>query len=133
MKGTARHFEIHVSNPDETIPFYKGLLGYFEWAVLGEWPGGLGMGDENGVSLWFMTTPDDHRAHPFDRDATGLSHFAIWVEDAAAVDTFVREYMQPHGIAPQFETPRARDDFGGSYYQVMFVDPEGLAVEVYHA
>ena len=34
--------------------------------------------------------------------------------------------MQPRGIAPQFETPRARPDFGPSYYQVMFVDPEGL-------
>ncbi|MDA0364953.1 MAG: hypothetical protein O2843_03680 [Chloroflexi bacterium] len=45
----------------------------------------------------------------------------------------MREYMEPHGIAPQFETPRARSDFGGKYYQVMFVDPEGLALEVYHA
>jgi len=133
VKGTARHFELHVAKPDETIPFYKELLGYFEWNVLGEWPGGLGMGDDNNVSLWFMATPDDHRQHPFDRDATGLSHFAIWVDGQEAVDTFVREYMQPHGIAAQFETPRARADFGGSYYQVMFVDPEGLAIEVYHA
>lgn len=131
MKGKASHFEIHVSKPDETIPFYKDLLTYFEWKVLGEWPGGLGIGDEHGVSLWFMATPDDHRQHPFDRDATGLSHLAIWVDDQAAVDGFVREYMEPRGISPQFETPRARDDFGGKYYQVMFVDPEGLAVEVY--
>ena len=32
-----------------------------------------------------------------------------------------------------FETPRARPDFSQTYYQVMFVDPEGLAIEVYHA
>lgn len=132
MKGTAHHFELYISKPDDTIPFYKDLLGYFEWNVLAEWPGGLGIGDGN-VSLWFLPTPDEHRTHPFDRDATGLSHFAIHVENAEAVDTFVREYMQPHGLEPQFETPRARPDFGGEYYQVMFVDPEGLAVEVYHA
>jgi catechol-2,3-dioxygenase len=128
----ARHFELHASKPDETIPFYKDLLSYFEWDVLGEWPGGLGMGDGNQVSLW-LATPEDHRQHAFDRDATGLSHFAIWVDGREAVDTFVRDYMQPHGIEPQFETPRARGDFGGNYYQVMFVDPEGMAVEVYHA
>jgi hypothetical protein len=45
----------------------------------------------------------------------------------------VREFMQPRNIEPQFETPQARPDFRESYYQVMFVDPEGLAVEVFHA
>jgi len=48
----------------------------------------------------------------------------------------VREYMQPRGIKAEFETPRARPEFNllsGAYYQVMFVDPEGLAVEVFHA
>ena len=39
--------------------------------------------------------------------------------------------VQSNGIEAQFETPRARTDFGPSYYQVMFVDPEGLAVEVF--
>ena len=41
--------------------------------------------------------------------------------------------MKPKGIAAAFDTPRARADFGGKYYQVMFVDPEGLAVEVFTA
>ncbi|MDA0364954.1 MAG: hypothetical protein O2843_03685 [Chloroflexi bacterium] len=45
VKGKAHHFELHMSKPDETIPFYKDLLGYFEWKVLSEWPGGLGIGE----------------------------------------------------------------------------------------
>ena len=98
---------------------------------MAEWPGGLGIGDGN-VSLWFFPTPDDHRQHDFDRDSTGLSHYGIHVDNKEAVDTFVREYMQPHGIEPQFETPRARG-LWRKYYQVMFVDPEGLAVEVFTA
>jgi hypothetical protein len=34
-------------------------------------------------------------------------------------------------MAPEWGTPRVRDDYGGNYYQVMFADPEGLAIEVY--
>ena len=94
-----------------------------------------GVGDGN-VSFWFFATQDDHRQHPFDRDATGLNHIGIHVDSKEAVDAFVREYMQPRGIKAEFETPRARPEFNllsGAYYQVMFVDPEGLAVEVFHA
>jgi catechol 2,3-dioxygenase-like lactoylglutathione lyase family enzyme len=132
LKGLANHFEIHVSRPEETIPFYKDLLGYFEWKVQAEWPGGLGIGDAN-VSLWFFATPDELKRHAFNRDATGLSHVGIRVDSRTDVDTFVQEYMRPRGIQPQFDTPRAREDFGANYYQVMFVDPEGLAVEVFCA
>src|SRR5262245_59864781 len=132
MKGSVNHFEIHVARPDVTIPFYKELLGYFEWQVLAEWPGGLGIGDGN-VSLWFFGTEAGRPAQPYDRDGVGLGHFGIHVESAEAVRTFVSEFMEPRAIAPQFDTPRARPDFRESYFQVMFLDPEGLAVEVFHA
>jgi catechol 2,3-dioxygenase-like lactoylglutathione lyase family enzyme len=132
MKGTVNHLEIHVSKPDETIPFYKDLLTYFEWQVVSEWPGGLGIGDGT-VSLWFFPTPEEHQQPAFERDATGMSHFGIRVESRDDVETFVRDYLGPRGIAPQFDTPRAREDFGPTYYQVMFVDPEGLAIEVFTA
>ena len=52
-------------------------------------------------------------------------------ENKEAVDTFVSQYMQPKGVVAEFDTPRQRSDFGPTYYQVMFVDPEGLAVEVF--
>ena len=90
MKGKANHFEIHVAKPDETVPFYRELLQYFEWNVLDEWPGGLGISD-GGVSLWLMTTPAEHANNAFDRDATGLSHFGIHLGSREGVDTFVEE------------------------------------------
>jgi len=132
VKGRANHVELHIAKPDETIPFYKDLLGYFEWPIMAEWPGGLGMGDNN-FSLWFLTTPEEYAKTPFNRDGNGISHFGIHVQSRQDVDTFVTEYLQPHGIRPQFGTPRAREDFGPDYYQVMFVDPEGLAIEVYRS
>jgi hypothetical protein len=81
MKGSANHFEIHVARPEVTIPFYKELLGYFEWQILAEWPGGLGIGDGN-VSLWFFGTPSDRPPQPYDRDGVGLGHFGIHVASA---------------------------------------------------
>jgi catechol 2,3-dioxygenase-like lactoylglutathione lyase family enzyme len=130
MKGLLNHLELHASKPDETIAFYKDMLGYFEWTVIADWPGGLGMSDGN-ASIWLFPTAEELRSYAFNRDATGLSHIGIHVGSRADVDTFVHDYMQPHGIEPQFETPRARPDFNPTYYQVMFVDPEGLAIEVF--
>jgi hypothetical protein len=115
-----------------TIPFYKDLLTYLEFSVMAEWPGGLGMGDGH-TSLWFVPTPDEHKAAKFNRDATGIGHIGIHVSSREDVDTFFNDYMKPKGIAAAFDTPRAREDFGAKYYQVMFVDPEGLAVEVFTA
>ena len=62
-----------------------------------------------------------------------LNHLGIHVGSKEDVDKFQAEFMQPRGIKAEFETPRPRPDFGGDYYQVMFIDPEGLAIEVFHA
>jgi catechol 2,3-dioxygenase-like lactoylglutathione lyase family enzyme len=131
LKGVANHIELHAAKPEETLPFYKDLLGYFEWPVVAEWPGGLGMGSRQ-FSLWFFATSDEHKGAPFNRDATGIGHLGIHVDSAADVDRFVEEYLKPRGIATQFDTPRKREDFNPTYYQVMFLDPEGLAIEVYN-
>jgi catechol 2,3-dioxygenase-like lactoylglutathione lyase family enzyme len=131
MKGRFNHIELHAADIDATKAFYKPLLGYLEWTVVAEFPVGFGMADGNGSSLWWFAAQDPHKATRLNRDATGIGHFGIHVASRADVDTFYNDYMKPHGIEAQFDTPRAREDFGGNYYQVMFVDPEGLAVEVY--
>lgn len=131
MKGRVNHIELHMAKPAETLPFYKELLGYFEWPVMGEWPNMLGMGDHS-FSIWLLPSAPEHASTALNRDAAGIGHIGIHVDSKEDVDSFVREFMQPRGIVPQFDTPRAREDFGPTYYQVMFLDPEGLAIEVYH-
>ena len=131
-KGAFSNVVINVSRPEQTFAFYKTLLGYFDWQTIVEWPDGLGMSaDEAAPSVWFLSTEQAQRGHPFNRDAAGLNHFGILVENAAAVDTFISEFMRPNAIEPQFDTPRARPDFSPTYYQVMFLDPEGYPAEVY--
>jgi hypothetical protein len=83
--------------------------------------------------LWLFATPDEHRSRAFNRDATGIGHIGIHVASRTAVDAFLRDYMRPRGLKPEFDTPRAREEFSPTYYQVMLLDPEGLAIEVFHA
>jgi hypothetical protein len=98
--------------------------------TLYEGDGMLGIGDGH-ISLWFLPPQGEKKA--IDRDTGGMNHLGIHVDSAAEVDEFYRDFMQPRGIEAAFDTPRARPEFGASYYQVMFVDPEGLAIEVFHA
>jgi len=132
LKGSLNHIELHTATPDVTIPFYKDLLSQFEWKVVAEFPSGLGMSDGN-ASLWFFPTPDHLKATAFDRDATGISHFGLKVPSRSDVEAFYNDYMKPRGIEAVLNTPQARADFGPNYYQVMFVDPEGLLIEVFTA
>ena len=92
MQATMDHAELHVSKPDETIPFYKDLLTHFEWNVVSEWPGGLGISDGH-VSLWFFATPEEHREQSFNRDATGISHLGLRLPSREAVEAFTRDYL----------------------------------------
>jgi catechol 2,3-dioxygenase-like lactoylglutathione lyase family enzyme len=131
VRGTFNHIQYNVSKPEATFSFYRDLLAYFEMKTLYDGDGMLGVGDGS-VSIWVMPTADETRGEVFNRDANGLNHLGIHVDSKEDVDKFYSEFLKPRGIAPAFETPRARPDFG-DYYQVMFVDPEGLAIEVFHA
>jgi hypothetical protein len=84
------------------------------------------------MRFYFYRTDEDKRAYRYDRDSTGINHVGVLVESKQEVDRFIAEFMTPRGIAPQWGTPRTREDYGGNYYQVMFADGEGLGVEVFY-
>lgn len=128
MNISKKHFQINISNPAVTIPFYKKLLSYFDYKVIHEDENFVGMGSSID-SFWFMKVGAENSTSKLNRDAVGLNHFAFHVETRADVDKFYEEFMKPNNIKAEFETPRDRPDFG-AYYQVMFLDPEGLALEV---
>jgi catechol 2,3-dioxygenase-like lactoylglutathione lyase family enzyme len=132
VKGVFEHIQYNVSKPAETQSFYRDLLAYFEMQTLHDGDGMLGMSDGH-IGIWLLPTPEASRALGLNRDAGGLNHIGIHVDSAADVDRFETEFMKPRGIQAAFETPRARPEFGPTYYQVMFVDPDGVAIEVFHA
>jgi len=132
MKGAFNHIQYNIAKSERTLAFFRELLGYFEMANLYDSDGVLGMSDGH-LSVWLLPTPEENKADVHNRDGSGLNHLGIHVDSAAAVDRFYSEFMKPHGIEAAFDTPRRRADFSPNYYQVMFVDPEGLAIEVFHA
>jgi catechol 2,3-dioxygenase-like lactoylglutathione lyase family enzyme len=128
MKSGIGHIVFHIDTVN--IPFYKELLTFLGWAVWYDDPAMLGMGNEQGASLWFGN-PIKQVIN--DYDGPGMNHLGISVEKQTDVDQVV-EYLEQHGVAALFETPRHRPEFSGgpemTYYQVMFETPDRILLEV---
>jgi len=111
------------------IGFYKDLLTFMGWAIWHDDPAMLGVGDDQGASLWFgaATKPVAN-----DYDGPGLNHLGLSVPSIAAVDAAV-DWLRERGLPALFETPRHRPDFsapGSTYYQVMFETPDRILIEI---
>jgi len=127
MKGSFQHVQFNMANAG-SLQFYKDLMAFLEMKAIVEGEGFAGFSDGH-TSFWFFPAT---AAHPYHRDGAGMNHLGLAVGSNEDVDRFLREFMQPRGIEAKWETPRFRSEFG-NYYQVMFEDPEGLAIEVFHA
>ncbi|NMB89463.1 MAG: hypothetical protein GYA17_13980 [Chloroflexi bacterium] len=128
MKSNIGHIQINIQL--ENIAFYKDLFDFLGWSVLYEDPYMLGVGSEQGSSLWF-TGPLKECTN--DYDGPGMNHLGISVSAQSDVDQAVA-FLQAHDVAALFETPRHRAEFCSSpdetYYQVMFESPDRILFEV---
>ena len=110
--------------------FYRDLFKFLGWQTIYDGDGMLGIYDSNQTSMWFG---DATKSVANDYDAPGLNHFAIHTTTQAEVDEAVA-YLQAHGIAALFETPRHRPEFSSNpnstYYQVMFETPDRILGEI---
>jgi len=127
MKSTIGHVVFCID--PKNIPFYRELLEALGWAVWYEDANMLGVGCEQGSSLWFG--PAKPAAN--DYDGPGMNHLALAVDSQADVDEMVA-YLKAHGVEALFDTPRHRPEFCSSpdktYYQVMFTSPDKILFEV---
>ena len=114
----------------ENLPFYRDLMVFLGWNLIGDWPGMVGLGTIDGQSLWFS---GDVKAVTNDYDGPGLNHLAFAAASIADVDAAVA-YLQARGVALLFETPRHRPEFArdelSTYYQVMFETPDRILLEI---
>jgi catechol 2,3-dioxygenase-like lactoylglutathione lyase family enzyme len=128
MKSSIGHIQINV-NP-QNLAFYKDLLGFLGWSVWYDDPAMLGVGNEQGSSLWF-----DGHVKPCDNDydGVGMNHLGLAVKSPEEVDQVVA-FLQSHDVKALFETPRHRAEFcsgpENDYYQVMFESPDRVLFEV---
>jgi catechol 2,3-dioxygenase-like lactoylglutathione lyase family enzyme len=122
------HMQFNVRG--ENLPFYRDLLTFLGWDLIGEWPGMIGLGSLGGQSVWFSGQVKEVAN---DYDGPGLNHLAFAAASIADVDEAVA-WLQARGVAALFETPRHRPEFSAdeasTYYQVMFETPDRILVEI---
>jgi len=123
-----RHIQFNVR--DENLPFYRDLLTFLGWGLIGEWPGMIGLGSVAGQSLWFGSQV---KAVVNDYDGPGMNHLAFVAASIADVDEAVA-WLRAHDVAALFDTPRHRPEFArdeqSTYYQVMFETPDRILLEI---
>jgi hypothetical protein len=132
VKATLEHVGINVSGPP-VATFYKEMLtGYFDWNVVAEGEGWVGLTDGH-TSIW-ITPPQSQQ--DYDRDSIGLNHMGLHLDTVAEVDKFTAEFLKPRGVEPILDSPRVlpgSESRPGIYYQVLFTDPDGQLIEVFHS
>jgi len=84
------------------------------------------------VDVWLIEAEERHAGFGFHRKRTGLNHLAFRVDSQGAVQRFAREFLEPRGLAPLYDTPREFPEYGPGYYAVFFEDPDRLKLEVAH-
>ena len=128
MKAPLGHIQFNVRQ--ENLPFYRDLLVFLGWDLIGDWPGMIGLGSVEGQSLWFSGAAT---AVSNDYDGPGMNHLAFAAASIADVDAAVA-YLQARRVALLFETPRHRPEFArdeqSTYYQVMFETPDRILLEI---
>jgi catechol 2,3-dioxygenase-like lactoylglutathione lyase family enzyme len=132
VKASFEHIGLNVSGP-ATMSFYKDMLGFLEFSVVAEGEGWAGLSDGE-LSIWL--TPAQVRQDEYNRDAVGLNHLGLHLGSVAAVDQFAAEFLKPHGVTPILDSPRilpGSESRPGVYYQVLFTDPDGQLIEVFHS
>ena len=128
MQAPLGHIQFNVQ--EANLAFYRDLLLFLGWKLIGEWPGMFGAGSGNGESLWFSGAVKDVSN---DYDGPGMNHLAFAAASIADVDA-AAEYLAAHGVPALFDTPRHRPEFArdahSTYYQVMFESPDRILFEI---
>ena len=131
MKASVYHLQLNVRDAAASIPFYRALLGYFEYRAIMETPDLLGM--TNGTTdFWIIGVPAERSTRAPHRKEPGLNHVAFRVAARADVDRVHAELLAPRGIAVLYGGPKEYPEYRPGYYAVFFEDPDRLKLEVVH-
>jgi len=132
VKASFEHIGLNVSGQN-TMTFCKEMLAFLEFSVVAEGEGWAGLSDGD-LSIWI--TPAQAQQNEYNRDAVGLNHLGLHLASVAEVDQFAAGFLKPHGVAPILDSPRilpGSESRPGVYYQVLFTDPDGQLIEVFHS
>ena len=129
MKASVYHLQINVRDAAGSVPFYRALLGYFEYREVMATADLLGM--SNGTTdFWIVGTAPERAATRPHRKNPGLNHVAFRVDARADVDRFHDEFLRPRAIPILYGGPCDYPEYRPGYYATFFEDPDRLKLEV---
>jgi len=121
----AHHIGLTVPNLDETNHFFKSTLGFEQIGEVPDYPAVFLSDGAIMLTLWQAENPDT--AVAFDRkNVIGLHHFALGVDNHAALDSLYEDLNNADGVTIEF----APEPLGtGSVRHMMTYIPGGIRVE----
>ncbi len=121
----AHHIGLTVPNLDTTRQFFMQTLGYDQVGEIADYPAVFLSDGKIMITLWQASDPVN--AVPFDRkNVIGLHHFALIVEDKAALDQLYSRLQNTDGVNIEFK-PESLG--GGPTQHMMCYIPGGIRVE----
>lgn len=122
----AHHIGLTVPDLAATRGFFTEVLGFSQVGEIPDYPAVFLSDGGTMITLWQAEDPDT--AVPFDRrKVIGLHHFALKVEDAAALDTVHDRLRAAEGVELEFPP---EDLGGGPTRHLMCTIPGGIRMEV---
>ena len=130
------HVDLVVSDIDESLAFYRGLLEPLGWNRMSEVQGERGETihyiSQHGpgvAALGLRQRPADAPRHDYDRYGIGLHHLCFDAPSREAVDERAR-WLRDSGAT--IESGPETYDYTPGYYAVFFYDPDGIKLELLH-
>ena len=122
----AHHIGLTVPRIDETRSFFTNVLGFDQVGEVPSYPAVFLSDGTTMITLWQATDPQT--ATPFDRkNVIGLHHFALKVEDAAALDHVHNKLDDAPGVEIEFGPEPLG---GGPTKHMMCAIPGGIRMEL---
>ncbi len=130
------HVDLVVSSIEQSLPFYRELLGPIGWSGLREVVG------EQGETIYYLSVEgpglaalglrekrSDAHGVPYDRYAVGIHHLCFDVPSREVVN---ERALWLRGRGAQIESGPAEYEHTPGYYAIFFYDPDGIKLELLH-
>ena len=127
--STASIYHLQLNSSPVGIRFYRDFFHYLGQEIFEESDKHLAI-RVGGVDIWIIQTESSHAGRPYHRKAAGLNHLAFRLPSRQEVDRFVREFLEPRGIEPLYNSPKVYPEYAADYYAVYFEDPDRIKLEV---
>ena len=123
------HLVLRVGNFKRSKKFYDDLLGFLGFKSIGNYPDAAGW--HNGLTgLWIQAAEGSGEKRLHKTGDIGFHHYAFKLAWRKQVDELYK-FLKKRKIKV-VDAPAEYPEYGGKYYAVFFLDPDGMKLEGMH-